>query len=264
MVWWRWDSLPRNESNPHEIINHCSPVQLSEYMHCTCLQTFPCWWRKRLRFYCDGSKGTLTARIATNMPQLSAVSKLPVHQKKETKGHGGAVNTGMAKERNGKYSKVVDSDDWWMSTCVLKSKNNYNALKLAKKSMWSLRTLDLWKRRRENRRKSCATLQHSLKIRSVSCRMMLKTAKMMNTAMMRSLIYNMNLLQAKSVAVARATFVDGFICLRTRFNIASLYCYMNVDSYRYRSWINPAEREKSWLARIDSRFESMSIDGELP
>ena len=55
----------------------------------------------------DGSKDD-TARIADQYAAAYPTIIRAIHQ--ENKGHGGAVNTGMA-NATGKYFKVVDSDD---------------------------------------------------------------------------------------------------------------------------------------------------------
>ena len=57
----------------------------------------------------DGSKEQHCSHCPTNIPQL--INDYPLPNTSENKGHGGAVNTGMA-NTTGKYFKVVDSDDW--------------------------------------------------------------------------------------------------------------------------------------------------------
>ena len=110
----------------------------------------------------------------------------------ENKGHGGAVNRGLA-EASGRYFKVVDSDDWVDRSCVFKILDNYNASKkLGKKLMCSLQTSSMKKKARK-RRKSCAILQRFLKTS-----VYLDDAKPLRRGkymMMHSLIYNMNLLR---------------------------------------------------------------------
>ncbi len=38
----------------------------------------------------------------------------------ENKGHGGVWSIGLA-DASGRYFKVVDSDDWWISSCLLEN-----------------------------------------------------------------------------------------------------------------------------------------------
>ncbi len=56
----------------------------------------------------DGSKDR-TAEIAEEYQSKYPTIVRAIHQ--ENKGHGGAVNTGIA-QASGRYLKVVDSDDW--------------------------------------------------------------------------------------------------------------------------------------------------------
>ncbi len=57
----------------------------------------------------DGSTKDNTAEIADSWAARYPDKIVAIHQ--ENKGHGGAVNTGLANAR-GTYFKVVDSDDW--------------------------------------------------------------------------------------------------------------------------------------------------------
>lgn len=56
----------------------------------------------------DGSKDD-TLKIARDYEEKYPTIVKAIHQ--ENKGHGGAVNTGLA-HATGLYFKVVDSDDW--------------------------------------------------------------------------------------------------------------------------------------------------------
>lgn len=79
-----------------------------EYMH-YCLQTLLAGGEEvEILIINDGSKDN-TARIADQYAAAYPTIIRAIHQ--ENKGHGGAVNTGMA-NATGKYFKVVDSDDW--------------------------------------------------------------------------------------------------------------------------------------------------------
>ena len=57
----------------------------------------------------DGSTKDRTPQIADEYAEKYPTIVRTIHQ--ENKGHGGAVNTGIA-NATGLYFKVVDSDDW--------------------------------------------------------------------------------------------------------------------------------------------------------
>ena len=65
----------------------------------------------------DGSAKDNTLEVAREYEAKYPGIVRAIHQ--ENKGHGGAVNTGIA-EATGLYFKVVDSDDWVESKALLK------------------------------------------------------------------------------------------------------------------------------------------------
>ncbi len=164
----------------------------------------------------DGSKDN-TARIVTNMPVSTIIRA--IHQ--ENKVMGGAVNTGMA-NATGKYFKVVDGI--WVDVHYANLEQLQRFENWQKKSMCSLNFVYEKKARKQK------IMRYTSAFLKIKCLLgddakPLRRGKYM---MMHSLIYNMNLLRNR-IAVARAYFLRGqFICLRTRFNIASLYTI-----YRY-------------------------------
>ena len=96
-----------------------------EYMH-YCLQTLLSGGEEvEILIINDGSKDN-TARIADQYAAAYPTIIRAIHQ--ENKGHGGAVNTGMA-NATGKYFKVVDSDDWVDVRAYLKILEQLNASK---------------------------------------------------------------------------------------------------------------------------------------
>ncbi|NCC44841.1 MAG: glycosyltransferase family 2 protein, partial [Clostridia bacterium] len=81
----------------------------------------------------DGSKDD-TLKIAKEYEEKYPGIVKAIHQ--ENKGHGGAVNTGLA-HATGLYFKVVDSDDW------LNEEAYHKAIDVLKKCIGGPRTLDL-------------------------------------------------------------------------------------------------------------------------
>ena len=64
----------------------------------------------------DGSTKDNTFEVAKEFENKYPTIVRAIHQ--ENKGHGGAVNTGLA-NATGKYFKVIDSDDWANTEDVL-------------------------------------------------------------------------------------------------------------------------------------------------
>ena len=81
----------------------------------------------------DGSKDD-TLKIARDYEEKYPTIVKAIHQ--ENKGHGGAVNTGLA-HATGLYFKVVDSDDWLNEEALKK------ALEVLKLCVRGPKTLDL-------------------------------------------------------------------------------------------------------------------------
>ena len=65
----------------------------------------------------DGSQKDDTPAIADRLAKEHPTIIRAIHQ--ENKGHGGAVNTGIA-NATGKYFKVCDSDDWFDAAAFVK------------------------------------------------------------------------------------------------------------------------------------------------
>ena len=159
-----------------------------EYMH-YCLQTLLAGGKEvEILIINDGSKDN-TARIADQYAAAYPTIIRAIHQ--ENKGHGGAVNTGMA-NATGKYFKVVDSDDWVDVRAYLKILEQLQRFEETGEEVDVFITNFVYEKKARKRKKSCAILPHFLKIK---CSLWddAKSLRRGKYMMMHSLIYNSEL-----------------------------------------------------------------------
>ena len=207
----------------------------------------------------DGSTKDDTAGIADRYAKAYPTIVRAIHQ--ENKGHGGAVNTGLA-NATGLYFKVVDSDDW------LNEEAYRRVLAALKEAAGGPETLDMMisnyvyeKEGAEHKRvmKYTKALPQG---RIFTCDEAKSLGKR-HYLLMHSLIYRTELLRECGLKLPEHTFyVDNLVAFVPFPRVRTMY-YLNVNLYRY--YIGRADQsvnETVMIGRLDQqlRVNKMMID----
>lgn len=198
----------------------------------------------------DGSKDD-TLKIAREYEEQYPGIVKAVHQ--ENKGHGGAVNTGLA-HATGLYFKVVDSDDWLNEEAYKK------ALEVLKTCIRGPQTLDLLVCNYVYE-KAGAKHKAVMRYRSALPQDRIFTweeAKSLGTShylLMHSMIYRTELLRECGLSLPEHTFyVDNLVAFVPLAYVKNMY-YLNVNLYRY--FIGREDQsvsEEIMIGRIDQQI----------
>ena len=174
----------------------------------------------------DGSKDD-TLEIAKEYEKNYPSIVRAIHQ--ENKGHGGAVNTGL-KYANGRYFKVVDSDDWIetkdIKTLLKSVKNNKNDVDLYITNYVYEHVFD-----------NTSHVVHYKKILSTDKKLSWNETKpfpMLSPMLMHSLLYKTSLLknEAKLLLPEHTFYVDNIYAYTPIYYVKTLY-YLDIDLYHY-------------------------------
>lgn len=198
----------------------------------------------------DGSTDK-TAEIADNYAVEYPKTIRVVHQ--ENGGHGEAVNTGL-KNSEGKYFKVVDSDDWL----------NEEALQTV------IEKLEEFEEKNINLDMFIANYVYEKVSEGTSRRMTYKSILPVdeffswedigkfsppNYILMHSVIYKTEILRTSKLQLPKHTFyVDNIFVYQTLPYVKTMY-YMDIDLYRY--YIGRADQsvnEQNMIKRIDQQI----------
>lgn len=207
----------------------------------------------------DGSTkdrtGEIADRYAAEYPSIIRV----IHQ--ENKGHGGAVNTGLA-NATGLYFKVVDSDDWVNEEAYKK------ILKALNESIRGPQTLDMLisnyvyeKEGADHKRVMKYT--RSLPQNRIFTWDEAKSLGKSHYLLMHSLIYRTELLRECGMQLPEHTFyVDNLVAFVPFPYVKTMY-YVDANFYRY--YIGRADQsvnETVMIGRLDQqmRVNRMMID----
>ena len=198
----------------------------------------------------DGSKDD-TARIADQYAAAYPTIIRAIHQ--ENKGHGGAVNTGMA-NATGKYFKVVDSDDWVDVRAYLKILEQLRRFEKNGEEVDVFITNFVYEKEGAKTKKIMryTSAFPENQVFTWDDAKPLRRGKYM---MMHSLIYNMNLLRKSGLQLPEHTFYVDNLFVFVPLQYSKKLYYMNVDFYRY--FIGREDQsvnEKVMISRIDQQI----------
>jgi len=175
-----------------------------------------------------------------------------IHQ--ENKGHGGAVNTGLA-NASGLYFKVVDSDDWLNEEAYKK------ALQVLKECIAGPKTLDLLIC---NYVYEKVGVKHKVVMKYTSALPQnqifeweeAKSLGRSHYLLMHSMIYRTELLRSCGLVLPEHTFyVDNLVAFIPLAAVRTMY-YLDVNLYRY--FIGREDQsvsEKIMIGRIDQQIK---------
>lgn len=175
-----------------------------------------------------------------------------IHQ--ENKGHGGAVNTGLA-NASGLYFKVVDSDDWLNEEAFKK------ALQVLKECIAGPKTLDLLicnyvYEKVGVKHKAVMKYTSALPQDRIFEWEEAKSLGRSHYLLMHSMIYRTELLRSCGLVLPEHTFyVDNLVAFIPLASVRTMY-YLNVNLYRY--FIGRADQsvsEKVMIGRIDQQIK---------
>lgn len=175
-----------------------------------------------------------------------------IHQ--ENKGHGGAVNTGLA-NASGLYFKVVDSDDWLNEEAYKK------ALQVLKECIAGPKTLDLLicnyvYEKVGVKHKAVMKYTSALPQDRIFEWEEAKSLGRSHYLLMHSMIYRTELLRSCGLVLPEHTFyVDNLVAFIPLASVRTMY-YLNVNLYRY--FIGRADQsvsEKVMIGRIDQQIK---------
>ncbi len=175
-----------------------------------------------------------------------------IHQ--ENKGHGGAVNTGLA-NASGLYFKVVDSDDWLNEEAFKK------ALQVLKECIAGPKTLDLLicnyvYEKVGVKHKAVMKYTSALPQDRIFEWEEAKSLGRSHYLLMHSMIYRTELLRSCGLVLPEHTFyVDNLVAFIPLASVRTMY-YLNVNFYRY--FIGRADQsvsEKVMIGRIDQQIK---------
>lgn len=203
----------------------------------------------------DGSKDD-TLKIAKEYEEAYPNIVRAIHQ--ENKGHGGAVNTGLA-NATGLYYKVVDSDDWLDKDSYLK------VLDTLKDCVAGPQTLDMMicnyvYEKAGARRKAVMRYRHSLPQDQIFGWEQVKPLGTSHYILMHSLIYRTQLLRECGLCLPEHTFyVDNLVAFVPLPMVKTMY-YLDVNLYRY--FIGREDQsvsESIMIGRIDQQIKVNKI-----
>ncbi|MBS6195392.1 MAG: glycosyltransferase family 2 protein [Clostridiales bacterium] len=206
----------------------------------------------------DGSRDD-TLKIAREYEEQYPGIVKAIHQ--ENKGHGGAVNTGLA-NATGLYFKVVDSDDWLNEEAYRK------ALDTLKACIRGPRTLDLLicnyvYEKVGAKRKAVMRYDVALPQERIFGWEDVKSLGYSHYLLMHSMIYRTELLRECGLVLPEHTFyVDNLVAFVPLSMVNTMY-YLDVNLYRY--FIGREDQsvsENVMIGRIDQqiRVNKLMID----
>lgn len=203
----------------------------------------------------DGSKDKTLAIAKEYEEKYPGIVKA-IHQ--ENKGHGGAVNTGLA-NATGLYFKVVDSDDW------LHKESYEKALEVIRECIRGPKTLDLLicnyvYEKVGAKRKSVMKYTSALPQGKIFGWDDVKNIGQTQYLLMHSMIYRTELLRECGLVLPEHTFyVDNLVAFVPLPYVKNMY-YLNVNLYRYfigRS--DQSVNEKVMIGRVDQQIKVNKI-----
>lgn len=206
----------------------------------------------------DGSKDD-TFKIAREYEEKYPGIVKAIHQ--ENKGHGGAVNTGLA-HASGLYFKVVDSDDWLNEEAYRKVLDTLNTCVRGPQTL-DLLICNYVYEKEGAKHKRVMRYPHSLPQERIFGWEDVKPLGKSHYLLMHSMIYRTELLRECKLTLPEHTFyVDNLVAFVPLSHVSSMY-YLDVNLYRY--YIGRSDQsvnEKVMIGRIDQqiRVNKLMID----
>lgn len=206
----------------------------------------------------DGSKDQ-TGQIGDEYAQKYPETIRCVHQ--ENGGHGQAVNTGLA-HATGLYFKVLDSDDWFDQSALVKVLETIKSLHQKDEDVDMLIANYVYEKPSENK-SSVIKYTNALPQNRIFRWYDIKHFYPQQNLLMHSVIYRTQLLRNCNLQLPQHTFyVDNLFVYEPLPYVNTLY-YINVDLYRY--YIGREDQsvnEKVMISRIDQQIKvnKMMID----
>lgn len=198
----------------------------------------------------DGSKDD-TLKIAREYEEQHPGIVKAVHQ--ENKGHGGAVNTGLA-HASGLYFKVVDSDDWVDEESLHKILALLRNLEEEKEQIDMLISNYVYEKVGATHKK-CIHYRNVLPQDEVFRWDDIGHFHMDQYILMHSVIYRTDLLKLIQLELPKHTFyVDNIYVYYPLPHVRKIY-YLDVDFYRY--FIGREDQsvnEKVMISRVDQQI----------
>lgn len=206
----------------------------------------------------DGSKDR-TAQIGDDYVALYPDTIKCIHQ--ENGGHGQAVNTGL-KNATGLYFKVLDSDDWFDQSSLVKVIETIKQLHQKDQDVDMFIANYVYEKPSANK-SSVIKYTNALPQNRTFRWYDLKHFYPQQNLLMHSVIYRTQLLRNCNLQLPKHTFyVDNLFVYQPLPYVNTLY-YLNVDLYRY--YIGREDQsvnEKVMISRIDQQIKvnKMMID----
>lgn len=198
----------------------------------------------------DGSTKDNTAKIADDYQRRYPHIVRAIHQ--ENKGHGGAVNTGIA-NATGIYFKVVDSDDWVDQQSYGKILETLRAITLGSDQIDCLFSNYVYEKQGVRRKRVMKYARYMPEGKVFGWKDM-KHIDFAHYVLMHSIIYRTELLREAGLKLPEHTFyVDNIYAFEPFVKVRKMY-YLNVNFYRYfigRS--DQSVNESVMIGRIDQQ-----------
>lgn len=203
----------------------------------------------------DGSKDD-TARIGDDYAHRYPDTIRCVHQ--ENGGHGEAVNTGL-KHATGLYFKVLDSDDWFDQSALVKVLETIKDLHQKDEDVDLFIANYVYEKPSENK-SNVISYTNALPQNRMFRWYDVKYFYPQQNLLMHSVIYRTQLLRNCNLQLPKHTFyVDNLFVYQPLPFVNTLY-YLNVDLYRY--FIGREDQsvnEKIMISRIDQQIRVNKI-----
>ncbi|MBR6364478.1 MAG: glycosyltransferase family 2 protein [Lachnospiraceae bacterium] len=198
----------------------------------------------------DGSQKDDTPAIADRLAKEHPTIIRAIHQ--ENKGHGGAVNTGIA-NATGKYFKVCDSDDWFDAAAFVKIIKELKAVE--KKGGVDMLVANYIYDKVGVKNKAVMKYDNALPQHKIFTWKDAKRLKVGQYILMHSVVYRTGLLRESGLQLPEHTFYVDNIFVYYPLPYVKKICYVNVDLYHY--FIGREDQsvnESVMISRIDQQL----------
>ena len=198
----------------------------------------------------DGSKDD-TLKIARDYEEKYPTIVKAIHQ--ENKGHGGAVNTGLA-HATGLYFKVVDSDDWVDEEALCTILDLLHQFEEQGTQIDMLISNYVYEKTGASRKK-CIHYRNVLPQGEVFKWDDIGRFHLDQYILMHSVIYRTEMLKLSQMVLPKHTFyVDNIYVYYPLPYVRKIY-YLDVDFYRYFiGRDDQSVNEKNMIARVDQQI----------
>lgn len=176
----------------------------------------------------DGSTDS-TPALADSIAAISEGVIRVIHQK--NKGHGGAVNAGIAAAR-GLYIKIVDADDWLDADAYAKVLSLLRTQAVQTSPVDMILTNYVYEKKAEDIQ-TVINYKHAIPAGRVLTWDDLRTFYVNQYLLMHAIIYRTDILRESRTVLPEHTFYVDFIYAYQPLPYVKTMVYLNVDFYRY-------------------------------